>query len=381
VKKLSILCLVFLGCSGLSLNDAPAEADPDARALLPRDVGVFITESSVALDAAAIESILPGTHRRSLITGLGLDTDMQLRRLHDKAGKEHIFTLQDTQGVVVERDREGRTVRRFDVFEPGNAARANPLDVAFDQEDNLWITRHGEKSLIVISLAAGTVVTKIDLAPFADDDGFPDMSAIAIVDKTAYVALRRLESGFGTLKNAAQIVAIDTDTFAVRPYLELPAKDPGPKFRAHRGALFISCIGGPLVRPEPDRNAALVRIDLANGTATKVLDAEAAGGFVTAFDLVDDRGYAIVAEFTSDNPTRLVRFDLASGKIDATWARTSSYQLWDVAAVKGSLLLVADRAEEAPGLRVLSTTDGAQLGKIPTKLLPIETVVLLQPDS
>lgn len=377
MKRLALLSLLFLGCSGLSLNEAPPDSDPDANALLPRDVGVFVTESASGLDAAAIESIVPGTHRRAAVTGLGLDTDMQLRRVRDGSGREHIFTLQATQGVVVERDREGRSLQRLDVLERGKSPNgANPIDLAIDGKDRLWITRHGEKSLMVFALD-GTTVTTVDLSAFADDDGIPDMSAIAIVDKTAYVALRRLEDGFGTTKNTSTVVAIDTETFAVRPYVELPAKDPGPKFKVHRGALWLSCIGGPLL-PEPDQNAALVRIDLATAMAEKVLDVARAGGFVTAFELVDEVGYAVVAEFGSDNPTKVVRFDPKNGTVEEPWLRTTAYRFWDVVAVRGSLLLVADRTPDAPGLRVISTADGASVGKIPTMLPPIEALALFE---
>jgi len=381
VKRFSFIAVLFLGCSGVSFNDAPKDSDPDARALLPHDIGVFITESATTLDAAAIETIASGTHVRTTITGVGLDTDMQLRRVVDSDRGEHIFTLEDTYGVVVERDRSGRSVgTKYDVSDPGKpAAHANPLDLALDSRDRLWITRHGEKSLMVFELG-GPVVTTIDLSAFADDDGTPDMSAIAIIDHTAYVALRRLEKGFGTTKNTSTVVAIDTDTFAVRPFVDLPAKDPGAKFRLRNGALFISCIGGPLL-PEPDRNAALVRIDLVKATATKVIDGDKVGAFVTAFDIVDDRGYAVLAEFGSDNPTSVVRFDVATGTIDTTWLRSPAYRFWDIVAVRGTTLLVADRTPEAPGLRVLSTEDGATLGKIPTKLPPVEALVLYPPES
>jgi len=379
VKTFTLVPLLFLGCSGVSLNDAPPDADPDARALLPRDLGVFVTESSTSLDAAAIESILPNTHRRATITGFSLATDVQLRRLRDSRGVEHIYTLQASDAIVVERDREGRSVKRLDVAAEGVPVNlTNPLDLAFDRHDNLWITRHGARSLIVVS-PNDKPLTTVDLSAFADDDGIPDMSAIEIVDRTAYVALRRLEKGFGTRKNTSTIVAIDTDTFVPRPFLELPAKDPGAKFQAHEGALFISCIGGPLLKDGPDQSAALVRIDPATATARALLPPAVAGGFVTAFALVAERGYAIVASFEQDNPTKVVRFDLGTGAIDATWASSSDYRFWDIVAVRGTSLLVADRSEQAPGLQVLDMADGSRRGKIPTRLPPIEALVLAAP--
>lgn len=368
-----------------SLDGSSSDSDPDA-VLLGPGAGVMIAESSGSLDGAALESILPGTHRRVRVEGLLLGPDMQLRRLVDAGGREHLYTVHSDQGAVVERDREGHSLTRWDVYDKARgASSANPLDVALGGDGTLWITRHGERSLVVIE-ADGKTQSTVDLAAFADDDGMPDMSAIAVVGDTAFVALRRLEKGFGTRKNVSTVVSIDVKTRVASAFLELPAKDPGPRFLSRSGALWISCIGGPLLKdalgnPDPDTNAGVVRIDLAARTAKVAFSAEAAKGFVTAFDLVDDQnGYAVVGEFSGDNPTSVVHFDPSTGKLLATWAKTSGYKLWDLVAMTNAsgqrLLLVADRTEDNPGLRILSADDGARLGTLPSRLLPIQTVVL-----
>ncbi len=370
-----VLFLVVEGCSG-GLNGEAPEADEAARRYLPKTVGVLISESASSLDSAAIESILPGTHRRVITTGFGVDPDMQLRRLRDpENGKERIFTLHSTQGVVVERDRDGKSVARHEVFEAGKSpSTANPLDVAIADDGALWITRHGEPSLLVV--AKDRTRRKVDLAPFGDEDGMPDMSAVTILDGRAYVALRGLRAGFDPAY-VSRIVVVDTKTLAVAPFLDLPAKDPGAKFRVRDGALWISCIGGPLSQP-PNQEAALVRIDLASKTATAILPPAVVSGFVTAFDFVEDgSAFAVVASFAEENPTSLVRFDPTTGKVGDTVASTTGYDLWDVVAVSGSeLVLVADRDPTAPGVRVLSRIDGARLGYLPTRLPPIEVIVL-----
>lgn len=375
--------LLFCSCNQ-GLDGSQPESDPDA-AILGRNAGVMIVESSSSLDGGAIESILPGTHRRVRTEGLLLGADMQLRRLVDSAGVERLFTIHSDQGVVVERNREGQTIERHEVFDKARGpSSANPLDVAIARDGALWITRHGERSLVVID---GKGQSTVDLSAFADDDGVPDMSAIAIVEDTAYVALRRLEKGFGTRKNVSQIVAIDVKSRTPSHFVDLPVKDPGAEFLRRGNTLWISCIGGPLMKdalgnPDPDTNAGLVRVDLAARTATVALSAAAAKGFVTAFDLTDVAGFAIVAEFGGDNPTSVVRFDPVAGTLlDATpWLRTSGYKLWDVTALTNAdgkrLLLVADRREDNPGLRVLSADDGALEGIIPTRLPPTQQVVL-----
>lgn len=378
-----LLVVVFLVACSNDLNGETTEGDESAR-LLPRDVGVFISEVSGSFDSAALEVIVPGTHRRVRVEGFALDTDPQARRVVDPLGREHIFTLNARQGVIVERDREARSLATYRVYDDGKQpGSANPRDLAYASDGSLWVTRYGDTSVLILN-DKGVRTGAVDLSAFADDDGRPDMSAIAIVGDTAYVALRRLEKGFGTTKNDSTVVAINTKTREPRAFVTLPAKTPADKFKLRNNALYIACIGGPVSIP-PDENAALVKIDLATGKASKVIDAKAAGGFVTAFELADDAtAYAIVASFAPDNPTSVLRFDPTRGvRLDAEpWARTSGYSFWDLGLLPNSgLLLVADRSKGLPGLRILSSRDGARLGHIPTRLEPVEFFFLRSPDA
>ncbi|MBI1800466.1 MAG: hypothetical protein HYR71_02410, partial [Chloroflexi bacterium] len=79
------------------------------------------------------------------------------------------------------------------------------------------------------------------------------------------------------------------------------------------------------------------------------------------------------------NPTTLVRFDPSKGVRDSAFrpVATTGYTLWSVAKAS-SVLLIADRTPEKPGIRVLSADDGAALGFVPTKLPPVELLVLRQ---
>ncbi|MGZ3451323.1 MAG: hypothetical protein ACXVEF_17075 [Polyangiales bacterium] len=376
MRRLLLAALILTSCSGTRFDGQDQLADPDAE-ILPLDVGVVIAESSAALDSAAIETILPGTHRRVTTTGFALDPDMLLRRLVDAQGREHLYTIHRTQGVIVERDRSGNQVARFDVTEPGiPAAKSDPADVALGPDGALWVTRFGLPTLLVLE-PDGARRRTVDLASF-DDDGLPQMTAIAIDGGRVLVALEKLDTRLQT-KTKGTIVAIDLTTYAATAFVDLPAKTPREKFvRGPDGALYVACIGGPLSSPV-DRDAALVRVDPSTKTATKVLDGTAAGGFVSAFDLADGvTGYAIVADYDGDNPTRLVTFDVQTGTVGATWATSAHYKFWDVAAV-GDQVLLADRTDEAPGLRVLSRRDGSRLGHVSTRLPPIEFVVVRSP--
>lgn len=384
--RLSALVALFVpACSNDVVGGGDASADPDA-AVMPLEMGFLACESSSTLDSAAVEAIVPGTHRRVTTTGFSLDPDCAIRRLVDKHGAEHLYTVHRTQGVVVERDRTGAQVHRFDVNEPGaQPGQTDPWDVAFGPDDNLWITRFGSKSLLLLKgldPGIGTTVATVDLSAFADADGRPDMSAIAFVGETALVALERLDHGFEP-KNTATVVAIDVNSRQPAAFLDLPRKTPQGRFTvAPDGSLYLPCIGGPLSNP-PNAEAGIVRIDVDRKSATVVLDATATDvpTFPTSVSVVDAHtAYATVAELAGDNPTRVVRFDPTTGKVADTYAKTAGYLLWQVEAAQDQLF-VADRSTSAPGVRVLQRSDGVRVGFVPTRLPPTELVVMRAPDS
>jgi len=339
--------------------------------VLPPGIGILITESSSSLDTGAIESIVATTHARKLVTGFGVEADIQLRAVVDpRTQRRRFFTLHAARGAVVERTAGGTFIREWQL----GASRSNPQDMALANDGSIWVTQYEETKVAILSEDSDQA-RAVDLAGYADADGKPDMSAITIVGETAYVALRRLSRGFQP-ESPSVLVAVDTGTLAARKVLDFPARNPWQEFRRRGDSLWATCIGGPLSQP-PVLDAALVRIDLTTGAAESVASQQGLNGFVTAFDFLDDRRVvASVAAYESGNPTAIVVIDVVARMVTATWMRTADYKLWDVVAIPDhGIVLVANRTETAPGIEVLSAQDGTKLGKVSTRLLPIELVV------
>ena len=361
---------------------------PDA-ALLPRGVGLLVVESAYDGTEAYVEAIDPATHVASAHFGAGYDPDPHLRRLTDpRDGFERIFIVGSAQGAITEVDRAGHILRSMPTWDDGEAAgKPDPLDLAIAADGALWITRWSKGALLVLE-ADGRRRTTVDLSSYAPSNapasGAPGMSAIAIFDRTAYVALQRLDATKvpPAATNASQLVAIDTSTLATRKVLDLPATDPFERFEHRQDSpspkLWIACIGGPL--SDPPVYGALVRIDLAASTAEVVLDGKAHGFFVTGFDVADDHeAWATVASYRAGNATSLVRFDPTTKVVEAPVLTTPSYRLWDVAIV-GTELLVVDRSAERPAIDVLAASDGALLGSIALHEAPAQLLVLRAPQ-
>jgi hypothetical protein len=374
-----VLFLVLAGSSGCGLSKADL-ADADAR-VLDQGVGFLVVESDRSV--GGVEAIDPTTHARTTNTGTDFDADAGLRRLTDPTtGASRYFLVQATLERLLEIDRAGHVVAKFPVGDGG--PWTDPQDVALASDGAMWVTRYGSKSVAVLE-PDGRPRCSVDLSPFAPADGpktkAPGMSAIAIVNKTAYVALRRLDALANPIEDST-VVAIDTTGCGpAKAFVTLPARNPWQRFvvagTSTAPELWVNCIAGPLSTPKI-RGGALVKIDLATAKASIAFSEDAAGGFVDSFDLVDDHtAFAIVASYTDPNPTTLIRFDPTTGARDASFrsVTTTGYTLWSVAKAS-SVILLADRREESPGIRILSTDDGGGLGFLPTRLPPVELLVL-----
>ncbi|GAC1351584.1 MAG: hypothetical protein NVSMB1_06010 [Polyangiales bacterium] len=384
-----VILSVFFTC-GCSTR-APDLSEVEAR-VLPKGVGLLIAEADQGV--GAVESFDASTHARTTNFGTRFDPDPHLRRLIDpRTHAERIFQVQSLKERLVELDRRGHIVASFNVADDAmTRGHADPLDVAIASDGALWVTRYLSRSLAVLE-SDGTRRCEVDLSTFDDFHGLPGMSAIAIVGDFAYVALRRLGGPLGIDPiNVSVIAVIDTharcgDASAVKHFVDLPAPNPWDRFLVRGGGdapeLIINCIAGPLSKPVPIRGASLVKVDIAQKRASTVLSDVESGGFINGFDLESDDdhvGYAIVASYEAPNATSLIRFDPITHRRDPSFRATSTakYSLWGVSYANG-VLFIADRREERPGIRVLSASDGAQLELIPTRLLPVEILVLRDP--
>src|SRR5262249_6625348 len=75
---------------------------------------------------------------------------------------------------------------------------SNPHDIAFVSASEAYVTRFGRPELYIVNPSVGFdcshfVLDSIDLSPWADADGYPEMDQMAIVGDRLYVSLQRLD--------------------------------------------------------------------------------------------------------------------------------------------------------------------------------------------
>src|SRR5262249_18580948 len=160
----------------------------------------------------------------------------------------------------------------------------------------------------------GFLLGTIDLSPYADADGYPEMDQMAVVGDKLYVSLERLDRlNFLQPAATAGIAVIDVNTDAVLDVIQLSGENPFSQQKGlvvRDGALIVSEAGKIGVQ-----DGGIERVDLASGQAQGYFVTEAAlGGDITDFVIVsDDLGYAVISLANYDNS--LVRFDPRTGTL------------------------------------------------------------------
>jgi DNA-binding beta-propeller fold protein YncE len=244
---------------------------------------------------------------------------------------------------------------------------SNPHDVAVAGPHKAYVTRYDERELWIVDpdgpSCAGFRLGAIDLSPWADADGLPEMDQMALVGDRLFVTLERLDRTRGFAPSGrSRIAVIDTSTDVVTDAIDLTGsnafgdasglvREPGTGklVVAEAGSLYHTGDGG-LERVDPftlvPEGFFITENDL--------------GGSVTDFVLVSPtKGYAIVIDQQLRNT--LVAFDPTARVVTGRLlTRTTSY-LPDVALAPDGTLWVADDALPAPGIRIFDSTTDRQL--------------------
>jgi DNA-binding beta-propeller fold protein YncE len=252
------------------------------------------------------------------------------------------------------------------VLQCSTGAGSNPHDVAVVAPHRAYVTRYDERELWAVdpdaASCAGFRRGTIDLSPWGDADGLPEMDQMALVGDRLFVTLERLDR---TRRFApagrSRIAVIDTRTDAVIAAVELTGanafgdasglvREPGT------GKLVVSEAGNILRTGD----GGLERVDPFTLTAEGFFVTEdELGGNVVDFVLVSPtKGYAIVLDDQLRN--LLVAFD-PSQRVVTRRLLTRTQYLPDIALAPDGTLWLADDGLPAPGIRIFDPLTERQL--------------------
>jgi DNA-binding beta-propeller fold protein YncE len=244
---------------------------------------------------------------------------------------------------------------------------SNPHDIAVVGPHKAYVTRYDERELWIVDPAAascaGFHLGTIDLSPWADADGLPEMDQMAVVGGRLFVSLERLDrTRQFAPAGRSRLAVIDTTQDVVVAVVELTGANAfgdssGIVREPETGKLVVS-EDGNIMRTG---DGGLERVDPETLVAEGFfLTENELGGNVTDFVLVSPtKGYAIVLDDQLRNI--LLAFDPSRALVTRRLIVNPKYYLPDIALAPDGTLWVADDSLPAPGIRIFDTGTDSQL--------------------
>jgi hypothetical protein len=243
---------------------------------------------------------------------------------------------------------------------------SNPHDVAVLAPDKAYVTRYDAKELWVVdpsaTACAGFLRRTVDLSPYADADGIPEMDQMAVVGDRLFVSIQRLDR---TRRFApagrSRLVVLDTATDAVVGDVELTGGDAfgdssGLPREPGTGKLVVDEVGDI----QRTGDGGLERVDPFTLTAEGFFVTESdLGGNITDFVLVSPtKAYAIVIDDQLHNI--LLAFDPSERRVTRRLLTRTQY-LPAIALAPDGILWLADDGLPAPGIRLFDPSNDREL--------------------
>lgn len=317
--------------------------------------------SSVAFGAPPVAS----NHVASTCADAVLRHHQGLLYVVERFGCDNIRVLDPANGFAL--------VRQFSV---GNGA--NPNDIAIVSPTRAYVTRYESADLWIVDPSTGGFVGSISLAAFADADGIPEMSRLALHNGRLFVTVQRMDRDGGFVPtDSSQVVVLDAltgslvDCDPAAPGVQgivLPFQNPATELVSDgSGGLVVGCTGAYGVN-----DGGIVRIDPVGlrVAASEVTEAALGGDIVDVAIGSATRGFAILGDASFN--TACKPYVRATGAVGAAVLTTAGFHLADAEVSDTGALWLADRTPASPGVRLYDATTLAPLtaGPVSTGLPP-----------
>lgn len=257
------------------------------------------------------------------------------------------------------------TARQFSV-----GSGMNPQDIAFASSSKAYISLLGSSDVLIVDPSTGAQTGTINLSAYADADGLPEASQLAIKDGRLFIAAQNLY--YWAPAGTSRVIVADADSGAVTADIALPYQNQtGPFVELPSGRLAIACVGNYGVN-----DGGLAIIDPATlAASTGGITEEALGGDLISVAMdTETTGFAVVSD--SSFNTALKKFNTATGAVSEVYS-TQGYNLFGM-AINGDELWVADRTDTSPGARIFNVSTGAQVTSAPISVgLPPVSILFM----
>lgn len=303
---------------------------------------------------------------------LTIHSDAAVRTYRDKV---YILNRLGQDNVIVLSRSDLKTP--LTQYSTGNGS--NPHDMAFVSEEKAYISRYGRTQLLIVNPVTGDSLGVVELSAFADADGLPEISQLALYDNHLFAACQRLDrdNGFAPTDVSViavvdvttdQVVDVDANTAGVQGIVMVNKNPAGTVQRGNKWFLSAVNTFGDLT------DGGLEVIDLANlRSEGVVIDEMALGGNLSSLAMVsDDEGYVVVLDASFVNAVK--RFDLGMQSVSSGLSGLSGGFVPSLGVFGGRLYVLDGGSFSDPasaGVKVYDVkTDELVAGPISTGLPP-----------
>jgi len=281
---------------------------------------------------------------------------------------------------VVDPNSAFATVGQYSV---GNGS--NPHDIRLVDGSKAYVSRFEWKTILICHPYTGDSLGTIDLSPFADADGIPEMDRMAIVGDRLFVTLNSLDhttwlpDGPGKIAVvdvvADTLIDCDPDSAGVQPIV-LGLANPYTELRYQpcTGQVYVGCLGGWGVE---DGGVEVVDPYSLKSEGVLITEGDLDGDISDVVLAPGGAGYAVVLEAVAwpDNFARLVRFDTATKTVTDTLCLQTSGMGSSMAGIELNRqmeLYLCDRDATNPGVRIYDAATDTEIDFIDVGLPPYD---------
>jgi hypothetical protein len=354
-----LLALTFAGCGGSSdSNNCNAHTGTNVAFVTTSAFGGVGTYSTVDIGTLTAAEDLPGED--GIIEG-----DNAIAFYNDR-----IYIInRGTPSNITVLDKN-TPCRALNQFSTGNGT--NPYAMAFNSATEAYVLLYDSNDLLVVDPTAATdqITQRIDLSGFmaaGDPDELVEAGAMVKVNDYLFVALQRLNrNNFFAVENDAVLVVIDTTTNEIVDVDEGTAEvdaitltGRNPQFMVYNettGRIYVSETGS-----YGANDGGIEAVDPVAWEAEGfVVTEETLESDVGAVAIVDaTKGYAVVGGFV---PNKVVSFNPDTGAAGIELVTNIPF-IPSLTLDDQARLLVPDRTESAPGLRIYDTSTDTEISE------------------
>lgn len=262
-------------------------------------------------------------------------------------------------------------------YSTGNGT--NPQDIVFASESKAYISRYGHTQALIVNPVTGDSLGTIDLSSFADADGFPEMSQLALYNNHLFIACQRLDQNGGFVPADFSVIAVvdittdqlvDTDT-TTAGIQGIVMTNKNPASASQQGSKWILSAVNTFTGT-PDGGIEI--IDLANLKSDGIaIDETALGGNVNALTMVStNKGYVVISDASFANSVK--GFDLTTKEVTTSLSNISGGFIPNLGSFGNSLYVLDQGSFTDPtsaGVKIYdTTTDQLAAGPISVGLPP-----------